>query len=132
MTYVTLWCDGKTAEGDCGEYLEGNSAAEVRRMAREPGVGRWLVGLPGGRDLCPEHANQREDATRWGDGSRGQLVVAVPGAADRDEPEDQAHHDQDQADHPQPVDPEHQPEHQQDEAEDDHAARLRPNGREAT
>lgn len=67
MRYVTIWCDGKVppAMVDCGKYLEGDTAAEVRRRAR----GSWLVNLPGGRDLCPDHRDQSDAATRWGDGT---------------------------------------------------------------
>jgi hypothetical protein len=66
---VTIWCDGKRPDGtDCGWHVVGDSAAEIRRDMRGGG---WLVGLPGGRDLCPEHVDQRKTETRWGDGLAG-------------------------------------------------------------
>lgn len=62
--YVTIWCDGKTADGhDCGSYIEGDSAADARSGDRKG----WLHALPGGRDLCPQHVDQRYEKTRWGD-----------------------------------------------------------------
>lgn len=65
--YVTIWCDGRTEDGhDCGQYVEGDSAAGARKIAGAPGGGQWLVGLPNGRDLCPRHKDQRNDTTRWG------------------------------------------------------------------
>jgi hypothetical protein len=65
--YVTIWCDGKVRRPgmptrDCGNYAEGDTAAAIRS---EPMKG-WLMGLPGGRDLCPEHVDQRDQTTRWG------------------------------------------------------------------
>lgn len=69
---VTIWCDGKVppAGMDCGRHHIGDgTAAEARRELAEPGPGQWLVGLPGGRDLCPLHHDQRDAGTAWGDGS---------------------------------------------------------------
>ena len=64
--YVTIWCDGKTDDGyDCGQFVEGDTAAEIRKQPRKG----WLHGLPGGRDLCPNCVDQRHETTRWGDGS---------------------------------------------------------------
>jgi hypothetical protein len=65
--YVTIWCDGKVHPGedlerDCGNYVDGDTARHIRS---EPKAG-WLHGLPGGRDLCPEHAGQRDELWRWG------------------------------------------------------------------
>lgn len=56
---ATIWCDG---EG-CGEWRdvsEANSvtASGIRRYLRR---NRWAVGLPGGRDFCPDcRAKQNE------------------------------------------------------------------------
>lgn len=75
-TDVTIWCDGKELDEDgqrhwdCGQWEPGDTASDVRSRLGAPGPGRWLVGLPGGRDLCPEHHDQRNDTTRHGDGSQ--------------------------------------------------------------
>lgn len=65
--YVTIWCDGKVRRDgmpvrDCGNYAEGDTAAEIRAEAKSG----WLHGLPGGRDLCAEHAYQRHETGKWG------------------------------------------------------------------
>ena len=64
--YATIWCDGVADGGfDCGDQVFGDNATRARHEAR---AGGWLVGLPGGRDLCPEHVGQRDETTRWGEG----------------------------------------------------------------
>ena len=66
VRYVTVWCDGVQAGGhDCGDEAMGHSAKDARENAK---AGGWLVGLSGGRDLCPDHLDQRDDSTRWGEG----------------------------------------------------------------
>lgn len=71
--YATLWCDG-VAEGgyDCGDQVFGDTAAGARREARRGG---WLVGLPRARDLCPDHQEQRDADTRWGEGGAQRFEV---------------------------------------------------------
>lgn len=58
--YVTVWCD-ETADSalmSCGNYVEGDSAADARRTAKRLG---WVVGVPKRypgdmpRDYCPRH-----------------------------------------------------------------------------
>lgn len=49
---VTIWCDGGPGPYDCGRFYTADSAAVAR--AEATGLG-WRTGLPGGRDLCPEH-----------------------------------------------------------------------------
>lgn len=44
---VTITCDSCEAVADCAEW----TAKVTRHFAREAG---WLVGLPGGRDICPD------------------------------------------------------------------------------
>ena len=66
VRYVTVWCDGVQPGGhDCGDEASGHSAKDARENAKASG---WLVSLPGGRDLCPDHRDQRDETTRWGEG----------------------------------------------------------------
>ena len=68
--YVTIWCDGKERgiDGqmhDCNtEGVFGDRADFAREEAQQAG---WLVSLPGARDLCPRHKDQRDATTRWGE-----------------------------------------------------------------
>ncbi len=51
MVELTIYCDGCSMLGDASS----KSAREARRQLREFG---WRTSLPGGRDLCPECAEQ--------------------------------------------------------------------------
>ena len=67
---VTIFCDGLLdrlmgdgTHAQCGEWDEagvGANAAEARRNLKGRG---WLLGLPDGRDLCPEHRDQYDPDT---------------------------------------------------------------------
>lgn len=49
----TVWCDGKTEHGDCGEWITADTAWEARDLARSHG---WTCGKTmKSRDLCPKH-----------------------------------------------------------------------------
>lgn len=63
---VTIWCDGIENGHSCDNWHSGDTAKDVRAELGRPGSGRWLVGLPGGRDLCPEHHDQRNLTTGFG------------------------------------------------------------------
>lgn len=65
---VTIWCDGYDDGTSCGAWYSGDTAALARSELGNPGGGKWLVGLPGGRDLCPEHVTQKASDRVIGDG----------------------------------------------------------------
>lgn len=60
---VTIWCDGVDGRYPCVCWDMGDDAKSVRATLRREG---WLVGLPGGRDLCPDHVHQRYATTGFG------------------------------------------------------------------
>lgn len=60
---VTIWCDGVEDGYSCGNWYTEHDAKRARAHLGAPGPARWLVGLPGGRDLCPAHHDQREATT---------------------------------------------------------------------
>lgn len=55
--YVTIWCDGKDAQGECDDFFDSGlpTAAMARKDGREGG---WAYRA--GRDLCPLHARGGE------------------------------------------------------------------------
>jgi hypothetical protein len=53
---VTIWCDGDDCVQWCTATGVDRTAAESRRAAKRVG---WAVGLPGGRDLCPDCRRNR-------------------------------------------------------------------------